>query len=55
MNLEEKSEETLTYFNDKLMMKSSVQSRRLFGFAHQFRRGSGQNSEWSLRKKSGHR
>ena len=55
MNSEEKSEEILTCFNDKLMMKSSVQSRRLFVFAHHFLRGSGQNYEWSPRKKSGHR
>ena len=55
MNVEEKSDEVFTYFNDKLIMKSSVQSRRLFVIAHQFLRGSGQNSEWSPRKKSGHR
>ena len=55
MNSEEKSEEILTCFNDKLMMKSSVQSRRLFVLAHHFLRGGGQNYEWSPRKKSGHR
>ena len=53
MNVEEKSEEIFIYFSDKLMMKSSVQSRRHFVFAHQFLRAKGQNYEWSPRKKSG--